>query len=139
MRKRLLPFQIVIGLLAGISVTALAQTANDKVDSQKARTPRIGDVPFDAETAKRLQEEWAKHLSLDKSSKNSIGIEIILIPPGKFRMGNNEVALELPFHIGKTEVTQKQWLALMGTAPWMEKEKQGNNRPATFDNRPERN
>ena len=69
---------------------------------------------------------------------NSIGMELIEIPAGKFRMGgpagertktsdiysrrtNEEqsaVTLTKPFSLGKTEVTQGQWKRVMGTEPW---------------------
>ena len=62
---------------------------------------------------------------------NSIGMELIGIPAGKFTMGSpkgekdreyNEaqvsVTLTKPFMLGKTEVTQGQWKSVMGTEPW---------------------
>ena len=62
---------------------------------------------------------------------NSIGMEMIEIPAGKFTMGSpageknrreNEkpvaVTLSKPFLLGKTEVTQGQWQAVMSTEPW---------------------
>jgi len=78
---------------------------------------------------------------------NSIGMELIEIPAGKFTMGSpageegrqpNEeqvaVTLTKPFWLGKTEVTQGQWKQVMGTEPW-EGENYGqsdNDCPATF-------
>jgi formylglycine-generating enzyme required for sulfatase activity len=107
-------------------------------------------APFDAAQAKAAQEAWAK--SLGKSSpveKNSIGMELVLIPPGRFRMGSpkseedrhvNEdqvdVTLTKAFYLGKTEVTQGEWEAVMGTTPWKGKEniREGKNYPASFVN-----
>jgi formylglycine-generating enzyme required for sulfatase activity len=51
--------------------------------------------------------------------------EMVVIPAGSFVMGSNEYADERPIHqvnlpgflIGKTEVTQGQWKALMGSNP----------------------
>jgi formylglycine-generating enzyme required for sulfatase activity len=51
--------------------------------------------------------------------------EMVLIPAGSFTMGSNEYADEMPTHtvsvrsflIGKTEVTQGQWRAVMGNNP----------------------
>lgn len=58
---------------------------------------------------------------------NSLGIEFILIPAGEFSMGsangaNDEspghtVRISHAFYIGKYEVTQSQWEAVMGTNP----------------------
>ena len=61
---------------------------------------------------------------------NSIGMKLTLIPPGQFSMGSppkeewhrddevlHRVTLTSPFYIARTEVTQKEWKALMGTDP----------------------
>ena len=52
---------------------------------------------------------------------NSIGMELIEIPVGKFTMGDGAgvaVTLTKPFGLGKTEVTQGQWKSVMGSEPW---------------------
>ena len=51
--------------------------------------------------------------------------EMVVLPAGSFEMGSNENADERPVHrvnvpsflIGKTEVTQGQWKAVMGSNP----------------------
>jgi formylglycine-generating enzyme required for sulfatase activity len=66
-------------------------------------------------------EEWFK---------NSVGMEFILVPPGKFEMGSpnrewnrdkderhHKVMISKPFYIQSTEVTQAQWRAVMGDNP----------------------
>ncbi|HEY3969012.1 MAG TPA: formylglycine-generating enzyme family protein [Planctomycetaceae bacterium] len=109
----------------------IARSENEQVETAPALP--TGIVPFDAATARKLQQSWAKHLSVDETVKNSIGMQLILIPPGKNRLLNEvEVTLVDAFYLGKTEVTQAQWSAVMGTAPWNEIERTGQNRPATF-------
>ena len=62
-----------------------------------------------------------------ESITNSLGMEFVLIKPGKFMMGSPEdepgryggeklhsVNLTNPFYLQTTEVTQAQWKALMG-------------------------
>ena len=62
--------------------------------------------------------------------KNSLGMEFVLIQPGKFLMGSpkdepgrytgerpHRVNLTKPFYLQTTEVTQGQWQALMGKNP----------------------
>ena len=57
-----------------------------------------------------------------KAVTNSIGIEFVEIPAGKFIMGEGDkavaVTLTRPFLLGKTEVTRGQWEQVMGTTPW---------------------
>ena len=57
-----------------------------------------------------------------ETQPNGIGMEMKLIPAGKFQMGEvgSAVAVTLtrPFWLGKTEVTQGQWEQVMGTKPW---------------------
>jgi sulfatase modifying factor 1 len=66
-------------------------------------------------------------LAFEKVFKNSLGMEFVLIPAGKFLMGSppnephrdrdevqHEVTIARPFYIQTTEVTLKQWRTLMG-------------------------
>ena len=57
-----------------------------------------------------------------KSVVDSVGIELLEIPAGKFMMGEGPsavaVTLTRPFLLGKTEVTRGQWKRVMTTAPW---------------------
>ena len=62
---------------------------------------------------------------------NSIGMEFVLIPAGTFQMGcsseaeecaddekpRHEATISRPFYLGKYEVTQAQWQAVMGNNP----------------------
>ena len=61
---------------------------------------------------------------------NSIGMELLLIPSGRFVMGSpkheagrqprevqHDVTLSRSFYMGRTEVTQAQWKAIMGDNP----------------------
>jgi formylglycine-generating enzyme required for sulfatase activity/Flp pilus assembly protein TadD len=81
-------------------------------------------------------------VSLFKSIESSIEKEMVLIPAGKFKMGSpaseknrnsnethHEVTLTKPFYMGKHEVTQGQWEAVMeGSNP---SETQGAKLPVT--------
>ena len=57
------------------------------------------------------------------SSPNSIGMIMTELPPGKFKMGRGDFAVDVtltrPFAIGRHEVTQYQWKKVMGTEPWI--------------------
>jgi formylglycine-generating enzyme required for sulfatase activity len=54
-------------------------------------------APFDAAQAKQHQENRAKHLGVSVEQTNSLGMPLLLIPPGEFKMGSTseEIALAL--------------------------------------------
>lgn len=86
-------------------------------------------------------------ISAQKIIKNSIGMEFVLIPAGSFMMGadkNFEEAFEdeLPrhkvtitksFYIGEYEVTQEQWVAVMGNNPSRFKDRKRPVEQVTWD------
>lgn len=73
---------------------------------------------------------------LPRTRTNQAGMEFVLIPPGTFMMGSNngeadekpvhQVTINHSFYMGKYEVTQAQWQAVMGNNPSNFK---GNNLP----------
>ncbi len=90
--------------------------------SVSATAPPPAVAPFGAAEAKRHQEAWATHLGEPVETTNSIGMKLVVIPPGKFSMGwgpgDVPVQLTQPFRLGRHEVTQGQWMEVMGTPPW---------------------
>ena len=58
-----------------------------------------------------------KDLVVGDAVTNSLGMRLVLIPAGRFVMGQVEVEITRPFFMGATEVTQGQWMALMGNLP----------------------
>jgi len=78
----------------------------------------------------------------EKSFTNSLGIEFVLIPAGTFTHSwlteddfgekvthQRTVTTSQPFYLGKYEVTQEQWLTLMGNNPAKYK---GQNNPVEY-------
>ncbi|MDR2123390.1 MAG: formylglycine-generating enzyme family protein [Desulfovibrio sp.] len=65
----------------------------------------------------------------EKTHTNSIGMEFVLIPAGSFlqevnivnefneKLYNPKMTVSKPFYLGKYEVTQEQWVAVMGNNP----------------------
>jgi formylglycine-generating enzyme required for sulfatase activity len=96
----------------------------EKVEVMKSK-PIFLEAPFSAEAAKTTQKELAKSLGKPMEAKIDLGkgvkLEMVLIPAGKFMMGDpgndHEVTLTKPFYKGKYEVTQEQWLIVMGNNP----------------------
>jgi formylglycine-generating enzyme required for sulfatase activity/predicted Ser/Thr protein kinase len=84
-----------------------------------------------APAMKAAQEAWATYLGRQVEEEDEIApgikIKFVLVPPGKFLMGSSqgetdhdkdevqhEVTLTQPFYLGKYEVTQAQYEALLG-------------------------
>ena len=76
-----------------------------------------------------VEEKKAKPI-LQVDLGKGVKLEMVLIPSGKFMMGSpasekgrnenetqHEVTLTKPFYMGKYEVTQEQWQAVMGNNP----------------------
>jgi tRNA A-37 threonylcarbamoyl transferase component Bud32 len=56
--------------------------------------PPLAIAPFNAEQAKAYQAAWAKHLGTQVETTNSIGMTLVLIPPGVFLMGTSQSEAE---------------------------------------------
>ncbi|MGO8750102.1 MAG: formylglycine-generating enzyme family protein [Thermoguttaceae bacterium] len=108
--------------------------------------PPFAVAPFDAQKAKKHQETWVKHLGMPVEQTNSIGMKLVLIPPGEFEMGSTKefvedelrlhgrdrlyrnpclpgeaprhrVRITKPYWLGVTEVTQEEYQRVMGSNP----------------------
>lgn len=96
-----------------------------------------GNNGSSAETVLNAQKSWANFLDQKDHSgafpiteDGKVKMEMCLIPPGKFKMGTlesekerhtdetqHEVIISKPYYIGKYEVTQEQWEAVMEANP----------------------
>jgi len=93
----------------------------------EAREAEIAKVEKKCEArGSLLKMPWKKEEDLGQGVK----LEMVLIPAGKFMMGSpkketgrsydetqHEVTLTKPYYMGKYEVTQEQWEAVMGDNP----------------------
>jgi serine/threonine protein kinase/formylglycine-generating enzyme required for sulfatase activity len=100
-----------------------------------AELPKPAVAPFDADVARAFQRAWSGHLGIPVEQVNSIGMKLVLVPPGEFVMGTappeanaaaqpfgNEspphpVRITRPFLLGACEVTQEQFRRVMGRNP----------------------
>jgi formylglycine-generating enzyme required for sulfatase activity len=114
-----------------------ANIVNPAKPDPVAVIPAVGNLlvsPFTEAKAKEVQKAVAKSLQKEVEEKEDLGkgikLEMVLIPAGKFMMGSpasevgrvdneaqHEVKLTKPFYMGKYEVTQEQWQAVMGNNP----------------------
>lgn len=106
--------------------------------SYPRRRPPRAVAPFDAVAAAEHQRLWARYQNTLPSAANSVGMKLVLIPPGEFRMGMDRADIEAhaklapdvgakmlaescgprhlvrithPFYIGAYEVTVGQFRA----------------------------
>jgi formylglycine-generating enzyme required for sulfatase activity len=111
----------------------------------RGNPPPPAIAPFDEKKAKEHQEAWAKHLGVPVEMTNSIGMKLVLVPPGEFEMGSpkelieeemrahaaenwytdqlpgegpqHRVRITKPFYLGMYEVTQGEYERVMGSNP----------------------
>lgn len=87
------------------------------------------DRPRTQAEARAAQLAWAKKIGTEVELRNSLGMEMVLIPPGRYRMGSPpselhrtpledqvEVTLTQPFFLGKYEVSAREYASLAFTA-----------------------
>lgn len=127
-------------LLAALLLMACTASAaaNDKPEGELGHA-----FPMSSQEAAAYQRETADLYNLPVSKTIDLGddvaMEFVLVPPGWFMMGRNEfpattpagatrrsftaaelprrrVIITKPFYIGRYEVTQRQWRALVGGA-----------------------
>ena len=106
------------------SVTRYLTTAGREGVHYREALESLDQATIATEAARR----WAQ---LPREVRNSLGMEFVLIEPGTFEMGSpeteatrsndegpvHEVTISQPFYLGKHEVTQGQWTAVMGSNP----------------------
>jgi formylglycine-generating enzyme required for sulfatase activity len=81
-----------VALLAvvGIVLSVVYKTWTPAESPWKPSDPPPAIAPFTPEEARRFQEMWAEHLGVPVEFENSIGMKMVLIPPGEFVMGSTE-------------------------------------------------
>lgn len=80
-----------LAFLASLTSSAGLASPADPVP-QPAPPPAI--APFDAAAARQHQERWAKHLGVPTEVTNSVGMKLVLIPPGEFEMGSTKEEID---------------------------------------------
>ncbi len=139
------------------TVRATDDTAGSSRSAKSSSSPTIGAdgkwapgipdpavAPFDETKAKEYQAAWAKYLNVPLVQANSIGMKLVLIPPGEFMMGSpndliveelrlhggspygvsllaegpqHPVRITKPYWLGATDVTQEEYQRVMGSNP----------------------
>ena len=58
--------------------------------SNSGETPPLAIAPFDSAEAKQLQQKWSEATGQKVTYTNSVGMQLVLLPPGEFTMGRTE-------------------------------------------------
>ena len=95
-----------------------------KENSMNTQILKLCLPAFAAAAFMQLSCNEAHQLLTSQDEVNSIGMELVWIPPGEFDMGSTSfgppvtrVRISTGFYLGKYEVTMRQWLAIMGSYP----------------------
>ncbi len=76
--------------------------------------PPLMTVPMTAEEVQALQQRWGEYLGVPVEFKNSMGISMVLVPPGDFRMGGTESQLRAGF--GVVNQNDAHWMSCYESA-----------------------
>ncbi|MEZ6141420.1 MAG: bifunctional serine/threonine-protein kinase/formylglycine-generating enzyme family protein [Zavarzinella sp.] len=74
--------------------------------------PGAGVLPMTRDEAKQLQTKWAEYVQIQPTMTNRFGIEMVIIPPGRYLIGPetmSEVVISKPYLIGTREITRRQF------------------------------
>ena len=129
---------LVLGILAagyGFMNSGSIDASEDIQFTTPVEVSAISQTPIATPTATQTPEVTlttvATSAANSKTTTNSIGMEFLLIPAGKFEMGSpagekfrdddegpvHTVTIEKAYYMGKYEVTQKQWREVMSSNP----------------------
>ena len=82
--------------------------------------PPLAKAPFNAVEAEEYQQQWAKHLGKQVFETNSLGMKMVLIPPGEFWMGSSRAEVDEAFRQAKEILKDRYWLVLW--SGWLQSE-----------------
>ena len=80
-----------------------------------AAVPPLAVAPFDEAQAKQHQKAWADHLGVPGEITNSIGMKVVLIPPGEFMMGSSEREIEQSIREARQQTKSSNSIASIST------------------------
>ena len=116
---------LVLIFIAFVCFVLIKPSPNvDEETSNQIQLKQDEEKALQLEALRLQQEKEAKDkqdkIDLEDSSRE-IELDLVLIPAGKFMMGDpgkdHEVLITNSFYMGKHEVTQEQWKKVMGNNP----------------------
>ncbi len=112
--------EVQIGAAGEIEVTLPGEVgrpvANAQPDFEPDAPPTYGQdapkpavAPFPPDDARRHQDRWAAYLNVAREETNSVGMALVLIPPGEFEMGST--VEEVDALVVEAKAANDAWLA----------------------------
>ncbi|MGB2819964.1 MAG: SUMF1/EgtB/PvdO family nonheme iron enzyme [Phycisphaerae bacterium] len=83
---------------------------------RRPSTPPPAVSPLTPDQAGAIQKRWAKHLGKEAVQTNSIGMGMVLIPPGEFTMGRTEEQFDKTLTLFRNDEKLKK--NCLGMATW---------------------
>lgn len=77
--------------------------------------PEPAVVPFSAKRAQELQTKWSMHINRPRSFTNSVGMKLMLLPPGEFTMGRTGAEFDRLLRIMRQDPEMKKHVGGMIT------------------------
>lgn len=99
--------RITLPIRRNVWLTVEMKALENRADS---KAPEYNPVTMEEKKARQPQREWAKKLNRDVDTKSPTGVVMVVIPP----VGETLVQ---PYLMGKYEVTQGEWEAVMSYNP----------------------
>ena len=99
------------------------QSGNERIRGDAAR--KLGDARLAQRKApasnNEIRESFIKQVKASgKEAADFLGIRFVRIPKGKFKVGKCNITLTKDYELGATEITQAQWVTVMGGKPWVD-------------------
>jgi formylglycine-generating enzyme required for sulfatase activity len=137
--KRFLTLCLLLSAAALLSGCPGQNDQSDQTASPPATHLAATETATNQADASQSTDKTSSNQAADKAVTNSISMEFVLIPAGSFMMGEEQslgdyenaipqhrVTISQPFYLGKYEVTQREWEAVMGNNPSEFKGQQNN-------------
>ncbi len=87
---------LLVALLSiGLCVKEPMAKASEQGESRGFGALPTVVAPFSADDARTYQKQWADHLGVPIERTNSLGMRLVLIPPGQFEMGATDEEIQL--------------------------------------------
>jgi formylglycine-generating enzyme required for sulfatase activity/serine/threonine protein kinase len=139
------------GSVAGADKNNLAEKGKGAETKKAAPTgprPPLLAAPFVESTAQQARHKWADYLQEPGELTNTVGMKLLLVPPGEFLMGTaedrygappekpqHEVRITHPFYLAAHEVTRGEFAKFVSATGYKTEAERDGGRAGAFDSK----